>query len=106
LITGILLAAGAGKRYGGGKLQQVLPNGLAMCVASARNLAAAVDNVIAVVRPGDDATRALLAGEPNIKIVVCARADEGMGHSLAAAVAASPVDTSWVIALGDMRFVG
>jgi molybdenum cofactor cytidylyltransferase len=102
LITGILLAAGAGKRFGGGKLKQVLPNGLAICVASARNLAAAVDQVIAVVRLGDDATRALLAGEPNIKIVVCARADEGMGHSLAAAVAASSVDTSWVIALGDM----
>jgi molybdenum cofactor cytidylyltransferase len=102
LITGILLAAGAGKRFGGGKLKQVLPNGLAICVASARNLAAAVDQVIAVVRPGDDVTYSLLAAESNIKIVVCERAEDGMGHSLAAAVAASPVDTSWVIALGDM----
>ena len=105
MITGILLAAGAGKRYGGGKLKQVLPNGLAICVASARNLAAAVDQVIAVVRPGDDATRALLEAESNIKIVVCERAEEGMGHSLAAAVAAAHAKSNWVIALGDMPLI-
>lgn len=105
MITGILLAAGAGKRFGGGKLKQVLPNGLAICVSSARNLAAAVDNVIAVVRPSDQATHELLGGEPNIKIVVCERADEGMGHSLAAAVAVSPENTNWVIALGDMPLI-
>ena len=105
MITGILLAAGAGKRFGGGKLKQVLPNGRAICVASARNLAAAVDQVIAVVRPGDDATRALLTAEPNLLIVVCERAEEGMGHSLAAAVAASPIDSNWIIALGDMPLV-
>ena len=105
MITGILLAAGAAKRFGGGKLKQVLPNGLAICVASARNLAAAVDQVIAVVRPGDEATRTLLAAEPNIQIVVCERAEEGMGHSLAAAVAASPSDSHWIVALGDMPFV-
>ena len=105
MITGILLAAGAGKRFGGDKLKQVLPSGLAICVASARNLATAVDNVIAVVRPGDQATHDLLRGEPNIKLVVCERADEGMGHSLAAAVAASPMNTHWVIALGDMPLI-
>ena len=105
MITGILLAAGAAKRFGGGKLKQVLPNGLAICVASARNLAAAVDQVIAVVRPGDEATRTLLAAEPNIQIVVCERAEEGMGHSLAAAVAASPNDSHWIVALGDMPLI-
>ncbi len=105
MITGVLLAAGAGKRFGGGKLQQLLPNGLAICVASARNLAAAVDQVIAVVRPGDEATRALLAAEFNLEIVVCERAGEGMGHSVAAAVAASPIDANWVIALGDMPLI-
>ena len=105
MITGILLAAGAGKRFGGGKLKQILPNGLAICVASARNLAAAVDQVIAVVRPGDDTTRELLAAEPNIKIVICERAEEGMGHSLAAAVAASPIGTNWIVALGDMPLI-
>ena len=105
MITGILLAAGAGKRFGGGKLKQVLPNGLAICVASARNLAAAVDQVIAVVRPGDNATYLLLAAEPNIEIVVCERAEAGMGHSLAAGVVMSPMNTHWVIALGDMPLI-
>ncbi|MDQ3261269.1 MAG: nucleotidyltransferase family protein [Pseudomonadota bacterium] len=105
MITGILLAAGAGKRFGGGKLQQLLPDGLAICVASVRNLAAAVNQVIAVVRPGDEATRALLSAQPNLHIVVCERAEQGMGHSLAAAVAASPIDANWVIALGDMPLI-
>ncbi|MEO5861989.1 MAG: nucleotidyltransferase family protein [Burkholderiales bacterium] len=105
MITGILLAAGAGKRFGGGKLQQLLPDGLAICVASVRNLAAAVNQVIAVVRPGDEATRALLGAERNLQIVVCERAEQGMGHSLAAAVAASPIDANWVIALGDMPLI-
>ena len=105
MITGILLAAGAAKRFGGGKLKQVLPNGLAICVASARNLAAAVDQVIAVVRPGDEATRKLLSAEPNITIVICERAEEGMGHSLAAAIAASPSDSHWIVALGDMPLI-
>ena len=105
MITGILLAAGAGKRFGGGKLKQVLPNGLAICVASARNLAAAVDHVIAVVRPGDNATYSLLAAERNIKTGDCERAEEGSWHSLAAAVAASPPNSHWVIALGDMPLI-
>jgi molybdenum cofactor cytidylyltransferase len=105
LITGILLAAGAGKRFGGGKLKQVLPSGLAICVASARNLTVAVDQVIAVVRPSDPATYNLLAAEPNVQIVVCERAEEGMGHSLAAAVAASPSSTHWIVALGDMPLI-
>ncbi len=105
MITGILLAAGAGKRFGGGKLKQVLPNGLTICVASARNLAAAVDQVIAVVRPNDEVTCALLTAESNIKVIVCKRAEEGMGHSLATAVEASPSDTNWIIALGDMPLI-
>ena len=105
MITGILLAAGAGIRFGGGKLKQVLPNGLAICVASARNLAISVDHVIAVVRPGDQATHDLLSGEPCTKIIVCERASEGMGHSLAAAVVESSPDSGIIIALGDMPLI-
>ena len=105
MIAGILLAAGAGKRFGGGKLKQVLPDGLAICVASVRNLAAGVDHVVAVVRPGDTATHGLLAAEPNIQIVVCERAEEGMGHSLAAAVASSRPGSNWIVALGDMPLI-
>ena len=54
---------------------------------------------------GDAATRTLLAAEPNIQIVVCDRAEEGMGHSLASAVAASPNDSHWIVALGDMPLI-
>ena len=53
-IVGILLAAGSASRFGGGKLLATLPDGTAVGVAALRNLLAAVDAVIAVVRPGDD----------------------------------------------------
>ena len=37
MIVGILLAAGAGTRFGGGKLLHPLPDGVPMGVASVRN---------------------------------------------------------------------
>jgi len=37
-----------------------------------------------------------------VQVVTVADADAGMGHSLSAAVAASPTETGWLIALADM----
>jgi CTP:molybdopterin cytidylyltransferase MocA len=58
-ICGILLAAGAAKRFGGGKLLHPLPDGTPLGVAAARNLAMALPGVLAVVRPGDSALAAM-----------------------------------------------
>ena len=60
-IVGILLAAGSASRFGGDKLLAPLSDGMQVGVAALRNLAAAVDAVVAVVRPGDDALAAALA---------------------------------------------
>jgi len=101
MIAGILLAAGAGTRFGGGKLLHRLPGGTSIGVAALRNLKSALPRVVAVVRPNDHELRELLERE-RVPIIECAQADRGMGHSLAAGVAAEFDADGWVIALGDM----
>ena len=48
-IVGILLAAGAGTRFGGGKLMAKLDDGMPMGARSCATLVAALGEVIAVV---------------------------------------------------------
>lgn len=100
-VVGILLAAGSSRRFGSNKLLAPLADGTPLAVAAASRLIAAVPGSIAVVRPGDDALAALLAGE-GLRIVECAEAEWGMGHSLAAGVAAAHAADAWLIALADM----
>ena len=111
-LTGILLAAGRGRRFDRAgvqnKLLQHLPNGEPVVVASARRLLAVLPRVVAVVPPRDggvaDALRAL-----GCTVTVCADADSGMGLSLAHAIRHAPLHThgasGWLVALGDMPFV-
>ena len=107
-IVGVLLAAGRGERFGGAKLVAPLPAGphagAAVGVAACRNLRAALDDVIVVVRPGDASLAAAMAAE-GARVVVAARADEGMGASLAAGVAAAGAAGGYVVALADMPWI-
>ncbi|MBS1227696.1 MAG: MobA-related protein [Proteobacteria bacterium] len=103
-IVGILLAAGRGRRFGGDKLQHLLPDGLPLAVAAANHLRPACDRLIAVLRPGAEALGELL-GAAGCETLVCADADLGMGHSLAAAIRATPDAAGWVVALADMPFI-
>jgi len=112
-IVGILLAAGVGQRFdpSGRRLKLLEPApagrhmGVPLALASARNLLQAVGNVSAVVRPADNASQqrlhALLT-DAGCQLVICDRADEGMGTSLAFGVQANPNAAGWVIALADM----
>jgi molybdenum cofactor cytidylyltransferase len=100
-FTGILLAAGAGSRFGGGKLLHSLADGTPIGVAALRNLARVLPRTVVVVRPGDDDLAALL-GREGARVIECAKAVDGMGHSLAAAVEADAQGGGWVVALGDM----
>ena len=107
-IVGVLLAAGRGVRFGGGKLLAPLPAGpnagVAVGVAACRSLRAAVDEVIAVVRPGDRSVAAALSRE-GARVVVAPRADDGMGASLAAGIAAADGADGFIVALADMPWV-
>lgn len=103
-IVGVLLAAGAGKRFGGDKLLYRLPDGTPMAVAAAAHLKPACERVVAVVRPGHGELAALLAAA-GCKIVLCPEAEDGMGHSLAAGVRATAGASGWIVALADMPFI-
>ena len=97
----ILLAAGAGTRFGGGKLLHPLEDGAAIAAHAARNLAAAGLPVTAVVRPGDFPLAELLEQE-GCYVTVCPDADRGMGVSLAHGVTAARDAGGWIVALADM----
>jgi len=100
-IVGVLLAAGLGRRFGSDKRLQPLADGTPLALAAARSLRAGCDEVLAVLRPGDAALAALLIAA-DCRVIYCAEAELGMGHSLAAGVRASPQAAGWLIALADM----
>src|SRR5829696_6934896 len=103
-IVGILLAAGAGVRFGGGKLIATMADGELLGVRSARNLRAAIPEVIAVVRPGDDAlARALETA--GARVTVCAEAGAGMGVSIAHGVREAGAVDGVIVALADMPWI-
>jgi molybdenum cofactor cytidylyltransferase len=104
MITGILLAAGSGSRFGGGKLLHPLSDSTPIGVASLRNLKSALPDSIAVVRAGDDKLRVLLEQE-GIAVRLCADAHLGMARSFVCGIEASRDSRGWVIALGDMPYL-
>ena len=101
LPMAILLAAGAGSRFGGGKLLHPLGDGVAIAAHAARNLVSAGLDVTAVVRPGDFPVAELLEQE-GCRVTVCPDAAQGMGVSLAHGVAQSREAAGWIVALADM----
>jgi len=103
-FVGLLLAAGSATRFGSDKLQHALPHGVAIAVQAARHLRAEIARVIAVVRPGADATARALTAE-GCEVVVCEKAAEGMGASLACAARAAGAADGYLVGLGDMPFV-
>lgn len=103
-IAGILLAGGAGTRFGGGKLLARLPDGSAVGHRACANLVAVMPEVIAVVRPGDAALAAELAAA-GARVTVCADAHAGMGASLAHGVRAADGFDAVLIALADMPWI-
>ena len=100
--TGILLAAGSSKRFGGNKLAHML-DGEPIALRSARAFIAVLPGATAVVRP-HSLLKPMLE-DLGFRVVECVRADEGMGASLAAGVDANRRAAGWVVALADMPFI-
>jgi molybdenum cofactor cytidylyltransferase len=103
-VVALLLAAGSATRFGSDKLLHPLPHGVPMAVQSARHLKKVIENVFAVVGPRTDKLARLLELE-GCTVVVCDRATEGMGASLACAARAAGEADALLVALADMPFV-
>lgn len=103
-IIGILLAAGASRRFGSDKLTRSLPDGDLVAARACRNLLAGTDRVLAVVRPDSEKLAALLQTE-GAEVLICADAEQGMGASLSFAIRACPEASGWLIALADMPWI-
>jgi molybdenum cofactor cytidylyltransferase len=99
-IVGILLAAGEGARFGGGKLLARVPRtaygvsaGTPIGAASAMHLMAALNDVVAIVRPRD----AMLEAHwytTGARVVPVRRAAEGMARASRAAYGSAPMPTA------------
>lgn len=100
MTVGILLAAGAGSRFGGDKLLAPLHD-KPLVLHALDALRPAVTEIIAVVRPGSKRLTAALT-QAGARVAVCDQAADGMGHSLACGARLAPTDASLLIALGDM----
>jgi molybdenum cofactor cytidylyltransferase len=107
-IIGLLLAAGSATRFGSDKLRHELPHGVGIAVQAARHLRLEIAHVIAVVRADRPELSQNLKNE-GCEVVVCDKAAEGMGASLACAARAAaelhPDADGYLIALADMPFV-
>ena len=103
-----MLAAGSATRFGSDKLRHALPHGVPIAVQAARHLRMELERVVAVVRP-DSAELARALEDEGCEVVVCDKAAEGMGASLACAARAAaqfyPDAEGYLVALADMPFV-
>lgn len=106
-VAAVLLAAGASSRMRGADKLLEAVGGLALLRHAAKALAASqADEIVVVLRPGDDARREALSGL-SIRIVENPQAAEGMGASIRAGMAAiSPKADAALIALADMPDIG
>lgn len=101
MIAGILLCGGAGRRFGVDKL---LAGEEPIVARAARNLVAGAGSALAVIPLRKPRLRQVLEAQ-GCAVLESERTTEGMGASLAAAIAASPGAEGWIVALGDMPLV-
>lgn len=103
-IQRLILAAGAGRRFGADKRQARLPTGDTLLEATLAVLCPTDPLPLLVLRPGEAAPAPFQA---RVRVVPSPRWAEGQGHSLAAGAGAwNPAEAPWLlIALGDMPYL-
>ena len=104
MISGLLLASGASRRFGSNKLVAPL-DGRPVVRWSAESLASAVDQTWVVVSAQSVDVRTALHGLP-VRWVENAAAHEGMASSIRAGIAVLPAEAdAVVITLGDQPLI-
>ena len=100
----VVLAAGSGSRFGGGKLLASWGAGVLLEGALAAAFAAPVRDVTVVIGADADAVAAAARGfDPRVLIVHARDHAEGMGASLRTGIASLPADAAGAfVFLGDM----
>lgn len=100
----VVLAAGSGSRFGGGKLLAAWNAGVLLEGALAAAFAAPVRSVTVVIGAQAEAIAAVAhAFDPRTVVVYAADHAEGMGASLRAGIASLPADAAGAfVFLGDM----
>lgn len=104
MIAGVLLLAGASRRYGADKRWALLADGTPVALAAARALAPAVDALVAVLREDDAALAELLHCEGALTVGNGAP-ERGMGHSIALGVGSAAGAEGWLLMPGDLPWV-
>lgn len=113
MIVGLLLAAGAGRRFDPDgrrlKLLERVPSGRQagqrIAVSAALQLRNAVDRLIAVVAPvhlPNQATLHRCLAEAGCELVINESPERGLGRSISVGVAASAKATGWLVQLADL----
>jgi len=101
-VGALILAAGFSRRYGGPKLNAILPSGKTVFAQTHARLVAAIPEVHVVTRP--ELVSCILPHSKNIHVFE--NSELGMGASLAYGVARLP--THWdacLVCLGDMPYI-
>lgn len=101
----LLLAAGAGRRFGGGKMLATWRGEPLVRAAARAALAASVESCLVVTGCGAPGVEAALEGlgGPRLRVLRAAAWPEGLSASLRAGIAALPPDCAGaVVFLGDM----
>ena len=103
-IQRLILAAGAGRRFGADKRRARLSSGETLLEATLSVLCPADPLPLLVLRPGETAPAPF---QDQVRVIPSPRWTEGQGHSLAAGVKAWDAATApWLlIALGDMPYL-
>lgn len=111
-LVGLLLAGGRGRRFDPlgehNKLLALLPDGRPVVSASAMALCAALPKVLALLPASSDSNTRLLAEilrDAGCTILHVPDAELGMGHTLAAGVAASCDASGWLVQPADMPWL-
>ena len=104
MIQGLMLAGGAGSRFGANKLLWPLADGCAIGVSAARHLVRGLPQSLGVVRSGDEELARRLR-EEGLGVVYCRDSAQGLGHSIVCGVTASAKAGGWVLALADMPYI-
>lgn len=103
--VGLVLAAGAGQRFGSDKRLAKLACGGTLLAQTLKRAQEVFSDVRVVIKPEDDANA--LAVLPGIRVVRAANAKDGMGASLAAGISslANTQAIAVAVLLGDMPWI-